>query len=165
MAELAFRWRGPVLAALGVAVALFARPSPRSLLLGAPWIAAGLLLRAWAFRHLGSSGRTRDPAPPSGRVRTGPYGLLPHPVYVSNLLVVGGLLTTASLSAGAAIAAMALPSGLYLMLAVRESRQLEALTQRPSAGLSPLQLARSERSTWLSVAALLAAQLAGGLAR
>jgi len=165
MAASLFRWRGVLLGLLGLVVALGARPDRTSLTAALPLLLGGLALRGWAFRHLGSTGRTRDPAPPTSRVTSGPYAWFPHPVYLANALLAVGLLVSARLPLPLGAAAAVVLAALYLALAVRESAQIAAAPIRVSAGLTVRELARSERSTWLSVAVLLAAQLAAGASR
>lgn len=156
LAALLFRLRGVVLGAVGVAVAVGAQATAHSLLVGLPALMAGLGLRAWAFSHLGPGGRTRDPSPPASRATTGPYRWLRHPVYVGNLLVAAGLLLVARLPPGLTATAASVVVGCYGLLAWRESRQLDGVPARRGVVLRGEGLVRSERSTWLSVALLLA---------
>ena len=51
----------------------------------------GLLLSVWAKRTLGSNySPCFAAAPPTRRVDSGPYAFLTHPIYVGNLLILGG---------------------------------------------------------------------------
>lgn len=150
-----FRFRGLVLGALGLVLALSARADPTSVASGLPVLLVGLGLRAWAFAHLGPAGRTRDPAPPSSRATTGPYRWLAHPVYAGNLLVAAGLLVVASAPAPVSSLAAVAVLVCYAVLAARESVQLAHVPSRGGAVLIGARLVRSERSTWLSVGLLL----------
>ena len=154
-----FAWRGVVLGAVGVLVALSAEPTARSLGLALPWLLVGLVMRAWAFRSLGPMGRTRDPAPPAGRVEAGPYRWLRHPVYVGNVCIAVGIIASAALPATLAMGVLLFVVLLYTLLAGRETAQLRDLPVREPAGLGAAALLRSERSTFLSVGALLLLQL------
>lgn len=140
-----------------VAVALLAADSPGASThaIAAPWILAGLGLRAWAFGHLGGQGRTRDPSPPGGRVYTGPYARLEHPVYVANLLVAAGLVLAIAPPGPLAAIALIGVSGLYLVLSGRESAQIRRLPVELRPRKTVAEVARSERSTWVTVALLL----------
>lgn len=153
-----FAWRGVLLGALGCALALAAQPGPSSLLRGLPLLVLGLTLRLWAFHHLGPAGRTRDPRPPSGRVSAGPYRFVNHPVYVANVSLALGLVVCAAPAPSVALGCFGGVLLFYAALATRESQQLQALAPRPSAALPLPALLRSERSTWLSVGALLGLQ-------
>ena len=154
-----FAWRGVVLGVVGVLVALFAEPTARSLGLALPWLLLGLLMRAWAFRSLGPSGRTRDPGPPAGRVEAGPYRWFRHPVYVANVCIAVGVIASAALPATLAMGVLLFVVLLYTLLARRETAQLRDLPVREPAALGAAALLRSERSTLLSVGALLLLQL------
>lgn len=158
MAAWLFRWRGVLLAAVGLAVASLAHPTSATLLAAFPLLGVGILLRGWAFSHLGSVGRTRSSEPPDGVVRSGPYGWFSHPVYAANLFLCVGLTVSAGLSWGATAATGAALALFYLTLARRESDQLRGLRTRSGASLGVWAVARSERSTWLSVGLLLIAQ-------
>ncbi len=151
MDSLLFRHRGAVFAVVGI-LALITGSTPRAgLLLAGPWLAAGLGLRAWAFAHLGSGGRTRDPAPPRTRVTSGPYRYLQHPAYVGNLLIAFGLLVVARPPGPTAAGFALVVVVLYAILAARESRQIIGIPTRRAAALGTRGVLRSERSTWLSV--------------
>lgn len=153
-----FAWRGVVLGVVGVTIALPAEPTLGSLGLALPWLLAGLVIRAWAFRTLGPRGRTRDPAPPSGRVDAGPYRWLRHPVYVGNVCIAAGIVTSAALPAVFAMTVILFVVMFYALLAGRETAQVRDLPVREPAGLGAAALLRSERSTLLSVGALLLLQ-------
>ena len=153
-----FAWRGVLLGVLGGVLALLAHPGPSSLLRGLPVVLLGLALRLWAFRHLGAAGRTRDPRPPSGRVHAGPYRFVNHPVYLANVFVGLGLVVCAAPAPSVALGCFGAVLLFYGALATRESSQVRSLPPRPSASLPLPALLRSERSTWLSVAALLGVQ-------
>jgi len=150
-----FRFRGVVLGAVGLLLALSARTEPWILAAGLPLLLLGLGVRAWAFAHLGPAGRTRDPAPPESRATSGPYRWLRHPVYVGNLAVAAGLLVVAWAPAGVSAGAAAAVLACYAVLAMRESVQLAPVPARSGVVLAGGKLVRSERSTWLSVGLLL----------
>lgn len=154
-----------ILAALGCALAAAAQPTPASWAVGVPVLLAGLALRGWAFHHLGPAGRTRHPEPPSGRVVTGPYALVPHPVYLANYALALGLVLVADPPPVGLAVFLGAVAVLYGVLARRESAQTASLPVRPSAALGLRGVMRSERSTWLSVAALLGAQVLAGALR
>ncbi len=158
-----FRLRGVLLGALGLVLAVCARTAAGTLAAGLPLVILGLGVRAWAFAHLGPEGRTRDPAPPASRATTGPYRWVRHPVYAGNLLVAAGLIVVAgapaTVSAGTAAAVLVY----YAVLATRESAQLARVPARSGVVLSGVRLARSERSTWLSVGLLVSVMVLASL--
>jgi len=65
-----------------VAFAWLSQPSFRSLAIGLPVSAIGLLLRAWATGHLEKNIRLAE---------TGPYAYVRNPLYLGTLLVAAGL--------------------------------------------------------------------------
>lgn len=67
---------------LASAFAWFAHPDARSLAMGFPVSALGLLLRGWATGHLEKDSRL---------AQSGPYAYLRNPLYVGTLLVAAGL--------------------------------------------------------------------------
>ena len=137
-------------------VAIFAlaasSPTSESLLLGGLAALPALWLRAWAFAHLGGRGRTRDPAPPAGRVRGGPYGWATHPVYVANVGLAAAMLVAGRPAVAFSAPLLALVAGFYAVLGARESAQLVSLptVDRPPDWRS---VPRWERSTWATTAA------------
>ncbi len=72
--------------ALLLALALLARPSVRSLLVGLPLSVVGLLLRGWAAGHLA---KDRELA------TSGPYALLRNPLYIGTATVALGIVLAA----------------------------------------------------------------------
>lgn len=154
-----FRHRGVVFGAIGLIVVALAQPTQASLALGVPVLLAGLLLRLWAFAHLGPAGRTRDPAAPATRTVSGPYRWVAHPVYLANGLVAGGVLAAASPPSPIMVGSAGLVAAGYAALALRESRQLAGVPARSGLVLTGRRLLRSERSTWLSVGLLLSVVL------
>lgn len=73
----------------GFALIAFSLPTAQSLSIGAPFVAAGVAMRAWAAGHLVKTTRFTV---------TGPYGHLRHPLYFGTLsiglgvaLMLGGL--------------------------------------------------------------------------
>jgi protein-S-isoprenylcysteine O-methyltransferase Ste14 len=80
----------------GLVVFLFARPTPRSLLLAAPFFLLGEAIRHWASGHIEKTERLAT---------GGPYAHTRNPLYVgSALLAVGVAIACASLPAAAAVA-------------------------------------------------------------
>jgi protein-S-isoprenylcysteine O-methyltransferase Ste14 len=67
---------------LVAAFAWFAQPNARSLLIGLPLSALGLLLRAWATGHVEKNIRLAE---------SGPYAYVRNPLYLGTLLVAAGL--------------------------------------------------------------------------
>src|SRR5690349_1208925 len=67
---------------LVAAFAWFSQPDVRSLALGLPISAFGLLLRAWAAGHLEKNIRLAE---------SGPYAYVRNPLYLGTLLVAAGL--------------------------------------------------------------------------
>jgi len=67
---------------LVAAFAWFSQPDARSLALGLPVSALGLLLRAWATGHLEKNIRLAE---------SGPYAYVRNPLYLGTLLVAAGL--------------------------------------------------------------------------
>ena len=120
-----------------------------------PWIFTGLSLRFWAFAHLGGQGRTRDASAPRRRVVSGPYAALNHPVYLGNLLLAGGIVIAARPPGWLAILSLTGVAGFYALLARREGVQVAGLAMRAGRVAGTRQVARIERSTWLTVAAVL----------
>ena len=70
------RFLPAVLAAL--VLLAWAEPSPRSLAIGAPLVALGLLVRTWAVGHLVKTERFTV---------TGPYAYVRHPLYLGTLAI------------------------------------------------------------------------------
>jgi protein-S-isoprenylcysteine O-methyltransferase Ste14 len=69
-----------------MAFGYFARPTPRSVVLGLPCSVLGLLLRGWAAGHLA---KDRELA------TSGPYAYLRNPLYVGTLITAFGLVIAA----------------------------------------------------------------------
>jgi len=74
------RFAAPVLA--GLALLAWSEPTARSLAAGAPLVAAGLLIRAWAVGHLVKTVQFTV---------TGPYAYLRHPLYLGTLAIGTGV--------------------------------------------------------------------------
>jgi protein-S-isoprenylcysteine O-methyltransferase Ste14 len=85
-------------------VLAFARPTPRSLAVGALLAGAGEALRLWATGHLVKSRRLTV---------SGPYRRLRHPLYAGSLLIGTGFLV----AAGPGVAGVGLPLGLLFFFA------------------------------------------------
>ncbi len=62
----------------GLVLLAVSQPTARSLAIGAPFVAAGVALRAWSAGHLVKTLRFTV---------TGPYGHLRHPLYLGTLLI------------------------------------------------------------------------------
>lgn len=124
-------------------------------------LVAGLGLRIWARRYAGSHTRGRKMAAPY-RAVGGPYRYLAHPLYVANLLVLGGLAWRLAGDRPLAIAiALAGPLVLYVVLARSESRLLRQT--KANDRLLPVDAATGRwKSEWASIfPPLLAWVLAG----
>lgn len=117
--NLALRVLVPTLAA--ALVLAFARPTPRSLAVGALLAAAGEALRLWATGHLVKSRRLTV---------SGPYRRLRHPLYAGSLLIGTGFLV----AAGPAVASVCLPLGVLFFFAYylpyKERREGARLARR-----------------------------------
>ena len=92
-------------ALVALALVAWSAPTPRSLIAGAPLVAAGVALRSWAVGHLVKSERITV---------SGPYAHLRHPLYLGTLLIGLGL---AAMLGGAA--ALLGASALSLWFALR----------------------------------------------
>jgi hypothetical protein len=91
------RGRVPLGFACAVVVLWLARPTGRSLLLGAPIAIAGEALRIWAAGHLNKSQEV---------TASGPYRWFAHPLYVGSSLMGAGLaMASASLAVSLLVAA------------------------------------------------------------
>ena len=90
-----FRYRGLLLAVLGLWVLRRAQPSPWSWQLGLCLGLTGELLRIWSF---GFSGRITRGLEPGAHilVTAGPYSLTRNPLYLGNLLNALGVMLAAS---------------------------------------------------------------------
>jgi protein-S-isoprenylcysteine O-methyltransferase Ste14 len=104
------RWRVPFGFVLGALALWFARPTPRSLQLGALVAVAGEAVRIWAAGHL-EKGREVT--------TSGPYRLTRHPLYLGSTIMGAGL---AIASASAFVAAMVLG---YLVIALTAAMRTE----------------------------------------
>lgn len=164
-----YRWRGELVGAWCLCMVLWARlphaPRPDSVAAGG-WpslvvVAVGMSLRVWARRHAGAHTRGRTMAAPY-RATGGPYRLVSHPLYTSNLLVLCGLAWRLwGNLPWAILATMTFPVFLYVLLARGESRLLRE-SDAPARS-TPLDAKGSRwRSEWASLAPpLLAWVLAG----
>lgn len=84
-----FRYRAAVAALAFVILCLAAKPASNPA--GHVFILLGLALRIWAAGYLGPAGRTRE-FQGEYVIKSGPYRLLRHPLYVGNFLIVLGVL-------------------------------------------------------------------------
>jgi protein-S-isoprenylcysteine O-methyltransferase Ste14 len=94
------RLRVPLGFLFGAAVLWFARPTPRSLAVGAAIASAGEALRVWAAGHLEKGREVTS---------SGPYRFLRHPLYAGSTLMGIGL---AVASASVVVAALV---GVYIL--------------------------------------------------
>ncbi len=85
-ADAAARLRVPAGFVVAAAFAWLASPTRRSLALGLPISAAGLVLRAWAAGHLAKNQEL---------ARSGPYARVRNPLYIGTLVVAAGLVIAA----------------------------------------------------------------------
>ncbi|HEX7879864.1 MAG TPA: methyltransferase [Candidatus Eisenbacteria bacterium] len=92
-----YRYRGETAAPFAVILLVLARPTWGRLAVGLFLVMLGECLRLWAASHIGTHARGRTFRAPTGgmRARTGPYRLIPHPLYAGNLIVCLGLLVAA----------------------------------------------------------------------
>lgn len=163
-ATLAFRYRGWFLGCVALTVLACSQPTTRSFLLGLPCLTLGLAARSWAFVYLGSTGRTRDPAPPSERVVGGPYRWFNHPVYLANVCVALGIVLAASPGPAFSVCVALLVVGFYRLLALREEGLLVGLPARASRSIhSVAALARCERSSWMTLSLVVLALMVRAL--
>jgi protein-S-isoprenylcysteine O-methyltransferase Ste14 len=152
--EALFRNRGLILACIACLALALSQPSSESLRAALVPLTAGVCLRSWAFIYLGTGGRTRDPSSPQRRTVGGPYRWLAHPVYASNVVISWSLLFAASPGLYLSLVFLGGVVALYCVLGIRESQQLRGLEgTRKEPMLSLSELARSERSTWIQLAA------------
>jgi protein-S-isoprenylcysteine O-methyltransferase Ste14 len=88
-----------------------------------PLIAAAMLLRAWAARHLGPHGNGSGMEAPA-LARTGPYAFSRHPLYLANIATGVGLVLFANPPAPFSLALIALIALQYFALARLEENAL-----------------------------------------
>lgn len=79
--ECAKRARLPLGFILGIAYLLFARPTPRTLMVGGAIALAGVLVRAWASGHIRKN---------EVLATTGPYAHTRNPLYLGSFLIAVG---------------------------------------------------------------------------
>ncbi len=86
-----FRWRGLIGFLAFWVVYLISHPTLTSCIRGLLLILLGIIGRFWAVGYLGNSARNNVIG---GQVivRNGPYRFFPHPIYLSNLFLVLGML-------------------------------------------------------------------------
>lgn len=158
-----FRHRGGLLAAVALAALLSAPPATDRLGSAALLAGAGLALRLWAIRHIGGAARTRDTRAPRSRVVSGPYGVVAHPLYLANILLVVALVLTLDATPRLRTSLVLIGLGFYATLAWREQRVVRQLPTRPGAGLGLGRALRVERGTWWAAALVLGLQWGRGL--
>ena len=112
-----FARRGELLALPAVALAVFGKPTPRSIATGLPLALAGEALRCWAVGFSGVT--TRSDVVTAPRLTTaGPYAYVRNPLYVGNFITALGF--TLAFTGGRRTAARTVlaVAGLGTMLAV-----------------------------------------------
>lgn len=102
---------------MAAAFALFPHPSPKSLLIGLPISAAGLVLRAWAAGHLAKDQRLAI---------SGPYSFTRNPLYLGTLTTAIGLAAAAH-SLGLALLFLGLFVFVYLPAIELEEQHLREI--------------------------------------
>ena len=91
------RWRVPLGYVLGVSAIWLARPTWRSLAIGAAVGAVGEAIRIWAAGHLEKGREVTS---------SGPYRLTRHPLYAGSIVMgIGLVIAAASVALGAIVAA------------------------------------------------------------
>lgn len=88
-----------------------------------PVIAAAMLLRAWAARHLGPHGNGHEMEAPA-LARKGPYAFSRHPLYLANIVTGVALVLFANPPAAFSLTLIALIVAQYFVLARLEERAL-----------------------------------------
>jgi protein-S-isoprenylcysteine O-methyltransferase Ste14 len=111
---LAKQKRVPLGFLLGAVYLLLVRPTPRSLLVGAPIAFAGILLRAWASGHIMKNDRLAT---------SGPYAFTRNPLYVGSFLIAIGFAIVAHWLAVAGVVAFFLL--IYAPTIARERANIE----------------------------------------
>jgi protein-S-isoprenylcysteine O-methyltransferase Ste14 len=145
-----FRRRGAIGVGAYAAVFLLSRPVPASCLVGLGPVLLGLGLRFWAMGYIGRDARAGEIGA-SARVRSGPYRLLRHPIYLGNLLLVSGSLWSLVPPlwlAGVVLAGFIVEYGLIVVAEERHIARVEAARPRFSAAR-----ALPEWRTWVATAA------------
>ncbi len=87
--EFVFKNRGLLLSLPAAALAIFGRPSARSIALGLPLAIAGELARCWAVGYSGATTRNDEVTAPK-LVTGGPYGYVRNPLYIGNFVTAAG---------------------------------------------------------------------------
>ena len=95
------RWRTVGLAIASIGMLVTAHPTPWSVAIGLPCVAAGVALRIWAAGHLFKTHEL---------IVSGPYAYTRNPLYVGTFLIGAGF----AVMAGPSVAAFAVPIGLLL---------------------------------------------------
>jgi protein-S-isoprenylcysteine O-methyltransferase Ste14 len=124
MVEAFYRHRGWIAAIPLIALVAQRAVSASPLRWGVlPLIAAAMLLRAWAARHLGPHGNGSGMEAPA-LARTGPYAFSRHPLYLANIVTGVGLVLFANPPAPFSLALIALIALQYFALARLEETTL-----------------------------------------
>lgn len=144
-----YRLRGELVALWCLATGWLAWPARGGWSTLAPLI-LGLSLRAWARRYAGAHTRGRRMAAPY-RTTGGPYRWLDHPLYLANLLVLGGLAwRLVGDRPFLVLASLCGPLALYALLA-RAERQLLNRTLAPATNLPVDARSGKWTSEWASI--------------
>ena len=113
------RWRVPLGFACSVAVLYLARPTPRSLALGAAVAVLGEVVRIWAAGHL-DKGREVT--------QSGPYRFARHPLYLGSAIVAAGV------AVASARVAVFLIVGMYMAVTIGSAMRHEEENMRVQFG-------------------------------
>lgn len=87
--ECIFRWRGWILAPVGVFVLLVAKPNVYSFFAGLIFVLLGEFLRIWGVGYAGSTTRKSELEAPQ-LVTAGPYARVKNPLYLGNFITAFG---------------------------------------------------------------------------
>ncbi|MBE0433070.1 hypothetical protein IBX73_06335 [candidate division WOR-3 bacterium] len=144
-----FRYRAAAATVAFVFLVLAARPvnSPA----GHIFVLLGVVLRAWAAGYIGPAGRKRE-FQGEYVIKSGPYRLLRHPLYVGNFLLVLGVLVLFNPPFWLRALYLALFIVIYAVIICGETRYMKGKPARePGYELSNL---RGEFSTWIVLAVI-----------
>jgi protein-S-isoprenylcysteine O-methyltransferase Ste14 len=133
------------------AVFLFLQPAAPFLRWRAvTWVLAAFVLRVWARRHIGAHSRGAALACPQ-RVKTGPYAVIRHPLYVSNFLFATGL-AYFHLDFGFLLLGYLVAFALFLAYLARQENEFIRKKNPPVSTAKPVPVwkaIQADRWTWL----------------